>query len=79
MNILYITLLKHVIRRFRICNYFCELFKFHNFMKVLMIFAKYIIDHKIAKFKYFAKVLTYSKSLDHVPQSDIEYVRILSV
>ena len=41
-----------------------------------MIFTKYIIDHKIAKFKYFAKVITYSKSLDHVPQTDIQCVHI---
>ena len=36
----------------------------------LMIFAKHIIVHKIVKFKYFAKVITYN-SPDHVLQIDI--------
>ena len=30
-RIIYIAL-KHMIRRFRLCNYFCEIFKFHDFM-----------------------------------------------
>ena len=44
MNILYVTL-KHAIQRFRICNYFHQIFKFRDFMNALMIFAKYIIVH----------------------------------
>ena len=34
MNVLYIAL-KHVIWRFRICNYFCEISKFCDFMNIL--------------------------------------------
>ena len=41
MNTLYI-ILKHVIRRFRIYNYFREIFKFRNFMNTLRNFAKYV-------------------------------------
>ena len=32
-------------------------------------FAKFLSVRKIAKFKYFAKVITYSKSPDHLLQS----------
>ena len=39
MNILY-TALKHVIWRFGICNYFCEISKFRCFIKTLRNFAK---------------------------------------
>ena len=56
MNILYI-ILKHVVWRFRIYNYFREIFKFREIS---------LNVHKIAKFKYFAKVIIYSKSPDHV-------------
>ena len=56
MNILYI-ILKHVVWRFRIYNYFREIFKFREIS---------LSVHKIAKFEYFAKVIIYSKSPDHV-------------
>ena len=56
MNILYI-ILKHVVWRFRIYNYFREVFKFRKIS---------LSVHKIAKFEYFAKVIIYSKSPDHV-------------
>ena len=65
MNILYITL-KHVIWRFRIYNYFREIFKFHENMSKNRFREISLSVHKIAKFKYFAKVIIYSKSPDHV-------------
>ena len=42
MNILYI-ILKHVIWRFWICNYFREIFKFRYFMNTLRNFAKFVL------------------------------------
>ena len=44
MNILYISL-KHVKWRFRICNYFREIFKFRDFMNTLRNFAKSVFAH----------------------------------
>ena len=58
INVLYI-ILKHVVWRSRIYNYFREIFKFHDFMNT--VFAQIF-----AKFEYFAKVIVYSKSPDHV-------------
>ena len=55
MNILYI-ILKHVVWRFRIYNYFREISKFRDFMNTLRNFAKSVFAHIFAKFKYFAKV-----------------------
>ena len=52
LNILYI-ILKHVVWRFRIYNYFRE-------------FLKSVFAHIFAKFEYFAKVIIHSKSPDHV-------------
>ena len=54
MNILYIAL-KHVIWRFRICNYFCDISIFCDFMNTLRNFANSVFAHISAKFKYFAK------------------------
>ena len=65
MNVLYI-ILKHVVWRFRIYNYFREIFKFRNFMNTLRNFAKSVFAHIFAKFEYLAKVIMYSKSPDHV-------------
>ena len=65
MNILYIVL-KHVIRRFRICNYFCEISKFRDFMDTLRNFAKSAFAHIFTKFKYFAKQFILTESPDHV-------------
>ena len=65
MIMLYITL-KHVVWRFRIYNYFREIFKFRDFMNILRNFAKSVFDHIFAKFEYFVKVIIYSKSPDHV-------------
>ena len=59
MNILYITL-KHVVWRFRIYNYFRENMSENRFREISL------SVHKIAKFEYFAKVIIYSKSPDHV-------------
>ena len=47
--------LKHVIWRFRIRNYFREVFKFPNFMNTLRNFAKSVFARIFAKFKYLAK------------------------
>ena len=65
MNVLYI-ILKHVVWRFRVYNYFREIFKFRDFMDTLRNFAKSVFAHIFAKFEYFAKVIIYSKSPDHV-------------
>ena len=65
MNILYI-ILKHVIWRFRIYNYFREIFKFRENMSKKRFREISSSVHKIAKFKYFAKIIIYSKSPDHV-------------
>ena len=45
MDISY-TALKHVIWRFRICDYFRKIFKFRDFMDALMISQNQIIVHK---------------------------------
>ena len=65
MNILYI-ILKHMVWRFRIYNYFREIFKFRENMSNNRFREISLSVHKIAKFEYFAKVIIYSKSPDHV-------------
>ena len=65
MNILYI-ILKHVLWRFRIYNYFLEIFKFRENMSKNRFREISLSAHKLAKFKYFAKVIIFSKSPDHV-------------
>ena len=70
MNVLYI-IFKHVVWRFRIYNRFREIFKFRDFMNALRNFAKSVFAHIFAKFEYFAKVIIYSKSPDHVLYNDI--------
>ena len=65
MNILYI-ILKHVVWRFRIYNYFREIFKFGKNMSKNRFREISLSVHKIAKFEYFAKVIVYSKSPDSV-------------
>ena len=54
MNILY-KASKHIIQRFRICNYFGEMFKFRDFMNILRNFAKSVFARIFVKFKYLAK------------------------
>ena len=44
INISYMSL-KNVIWKFRICNYFREIFKFREFINTLRIFAKYVFAH----------------------------------
>ena len=61
MNILYIAV-KHVIWRFRICNYFCEISKFRNFMKALRHFAKSVFAQISSKFNYFVKQFILTES-----------------
>ena len=65
MNILYIAL-KHVIWRFRICNYFREISKFRDFMNALRNFGKSVFAHISGKSKYFAKQFILTESPDHV-------------
>ena len=65
MNILYI-ILKHVVWRFRIYNYFREIFKFRENMSINRFREISLSVRKIAKFDYFGKVVIYSKSPDHV-------------
>ena len=65
MNILYI-ILNHVVWRFRIYNYFREIFKFRENMSINRLREISLSVRKIAKFDYFAKVVIYSKSPDHV-------------
>ena len=48
------------------CNYFCEIPKFRNFMNTLRNFAKSVFVHISAKFKYFAKQFILAESPDHV-------------
>ena len=64
MNIYII--LKHVVWRFRIYDYFREIFKFLDFMNTLRNLTKSVFAHIFAKLEYFAKVIIYSKSPDHV-------------
>ena len=59
MNMLYI-ILKHVY------NYFREIFKFRENMSKNRFLEISLSVHKISKFKYFAKVIIYLKSPDHV-------------
>ena len=63
MNILYIDL-KYVTWRFRICNYFREMFKFHDLMNTLRNFAKSVFARIFAKFVYLAKQLMLMESPD---------------
>ena len=58
MNLLYI-ILKHVVWRCRIYNYFCEIFKFRENMSKNRFRKISLSVHKIAKFEYFAKVIIY--------------------
>ena len=62
MNVLYI-MLKHVVWRFRVHNYFREIFKFHDFINTLRNFAKSVFAYIFTKFEYF---VIYSISPDHV-------------
>ena len=58
MNILYI-ILKHVVWRFRIDNYFREIFKFcENMSKNIFREISWSV-YKIAKYEYFLKVIIY--------------------
>ena len=68
MDILYIAL-KHVIWKFWICNYFCEILKFLDFMNTLRNFAEFTqvcFACIFANFKYLAKKIILTESPDHV-------------
>ena len=51
MNMSYI-IKKHVVWRFRIYNYFREIFKFRDFMSTLRNFEKSVFAHIFSKFGY---------------------------
>ena len=55
-----------MIWRFRICNYFCEISKFSDFMNILRNFLKSVFAHIFVKFIYFAKQFILTESPDHV-------------
>ena len=62
MNISYM-ILKHVIWRFRILDYFREILKFRDSMSAFMNFAKYSVFHKVEKLQnYFAKQIINSNT-----------------
>ena len=61
-------ILKHVTWRLRTYNLFREIFKFRDFKRAFLNFAKSIIAHIFAIFKYLAKQTIYSDSPDHVLQ-----------
>ena len=65
-HIIYSFNLKHVIWRFLICNYFCEIFRFRDFMNTSRNFAKSVFAHIFVKFKYFEKQSILTESPDHV-------------
>ena len=58
--------LKHVIWRFRICNYIREIFKFCDFMNTSRNFAKSVFARIFEKFKNLAKQFILAESPDHV-------------
>ena len=58
--------LKHVIWKFRTCNYFCEISKFRDFMKTLRNFAKSVFALISAKLKHFAEQFILTEFPDHV-------------
>ena len=60
------TILKHVVWRFGIYNYFREIFKFRENLSKNRFCEISLSVHKIAKFEYFAKVVIYSRSPDNV-------------
>ena len=64
-SMLHIVLM-HVIWRLRIYNLFREKFKFRDFKKAFMNFAKSIIAHNFMIFEYFAKQPIYCDCPDHV-------------
>ena len=64
MVVLYITF-KNMIWRFWICNLFCEIVKFCDFMNSFKNVAKHIV-HKIVKYTYFAKQAIDWGSPDHM-------------
>ena len=53
--------------------------KFRDVKKAFMNFAKSIIAHIFAIFKYFPKQTIYSNSPDHVLQIEIQHVSILNL
>ena len=54
------------ISRPNVCNHFCEISKFGDFMNTLRNFTKSMFAHISAKFKYFAKQFILTETLDHV-------------
>ena len=48
------------------CNYFCEISKFRDFINTLRTFTKSVFAHISPKFRYFAKQFILTESPDHV-------------
>ena len=57
--------------RFRICDYFCKISKFCDFMNNLSNFVKSVFAHISVKFKYFVKKFILKKKIGHVFDSDM--------
>ena len=55
-----------MIWRFGICNYFCKISKFRDFMNTLRNVEKSVFAHISKKFKYFAKQFILTESPDNV-------------
>ena len=55
-----------IVWRFRICNYFREMFKFRDFMDTLRNLAKSVFACIFSKFTYVAKQFILTESPDHV-------------
>ena len=70
MNILYI-ILKHVIWRFQIYNWLCEIFKFREDKSNTVFHEIRKCFRKTAKFEFFAKQIIYLESPDRPLQNDI--------
>ena len=67
-------ILKHVTKILRVYRFFREIFKFRDFKKAFMNFAKSIIAHIFVIFKHFAKQIIYSDSSDYALQNDVQHV-----
>ena len=64
-------------KRIQIFYLFRKTFKFNDFMDNNIFRKNHKGVHRIVKFEYFAKVITYLKSPDHF-QNFIEHVHILT-
>ena len=78
MNILYTKVaLKHIIWKFRICNYFREMLKLRDYMNTLRNFAKSVFTCIFAKFTYITKQFILTESPDHVLYTKVALKHII--